>query len=543
MRKLFKCLWAVTACAMLVSAMAGCGGQSSDGPNDSSAPTTASPSASSENFLKEGLPIVNEPVTLDVLTTRWGSMGGSFAQNQFLIDLETQTNVKIEWQVQSLNDWNEQKSILLASGTLPGIIFGSQTFSDQDIINNLDYFLPLDELIDQYMPNYKAALEETPSLKQIATFPDGKMYSMAKNLPARPKTRNQPIINKAWLDRLALNVPTTLEELYDVLKAFKEKDANGNGDPNDEIPYTSRDFHVDMLNPFGITDINDTSMMIKDGKLIYYPTSEEYKEGLKWLRKLYAEGIIDQEMFTQDETMLTAKFQDPNISRVGLTFQWTPDAVFNTWKDEYIAIAPIAGPDGKRYAGGDADGVFSVSRNEVEITRFCEYPEVAARWVDQFYTGEASIQNFWGAVGTVIQKNSDGTYELLNPPEGTSADAWYWDQSLRDFGPKYISPDFAAKIRLSPASGDGLKVEISKLGDPYVTTPFPNVMYTIEEFEELPTLSTDINTYVATTRATWITGGGIDEEWDAYVRQLNNMGLERLIQIRSEAYDRFVNVK
>ena len=114
---------------------------------------------------------------------------------------------------------------------------------------------------------------------------------------------------------------------------------------------------------------------------------------------------------------------------------------------------------------------------------------------------------------------------------------------LRDFGPKYISADFQKKIALSPKSGDGLKVELSKLGDAYVTTPFPNVMYTVEENEEIPTLTTDIDTYVGQMRAQWITKGGIDEGWDAYVKKLNNMGLDKLVKIRTDAYSRYKSIK
>ena len=497
--------------------------------------------AENGGFHETGMPIVDEPLKLTVLTTRWGNMGDSFKDNEFLTQLAKDSNVEIEWQVQSLNDWSEQKGILLASGELPDIIFGFQTFNDADIINNLDYFLPLDDLIDQYMPNYKAALEAMPELKKVTTFPDGKMYSFGKNLPKRPVSCNQPIINKKWLDNLGLSVPTTVDELYTVLKAFKDQDANGNGDPNDEIPISgSKGVSMDLLNPFGITDINGYKMIVDtDGSLTYYPTSAQYKEGIKWLNKLYSEGIIDQEAFTQDDTMLSAKRQDPNVARVGLEYAWTPDSNFGIWSSEYEVIAPITGRDGKAYTGGDPNGVSSIMRNEAMITSFCKNPEAAARWIDQFYTGEASIQNFWGGIGTVITKNADGTYELNNPPEGTSADAWYWDSSLRDFGPKFVSKDFQDKIKLSPTSGDGLKVELSKMGESTVTTPYPSVMFTNEENEERPTLTADIDKYVESTRAQWITEGGIDEGWDAYVEQLNAMGLERLIQIYTDAYARY----
>lgn len=96
---------------------------------------------------------------------------------------------------------------------------------------------------------------------------------------------------------------------------------------------------------------------------------------------------------------------------------------------------------------------------------------------------------------------------------------------------------------MDETTGDGLKLVIDKLGSDYVTTPFPNVMYSAEEFQELPTLTTDIDGFVGTTRAKWISEGNIDAEWDAYVKKLNDMGLERLVQIRKEAYQRYISVK
>ncbi|MEK5438477.1 MULTISPECIES: extracellular solute-binding protein [Paenibacillus] len=515
--------------AAMVFGIAGCGGK--DGNNAATSETSS--------YNKEGLPIVNEPVTLKVLTVRWGSMGDTFTQNQWLKDLEKNTNVKIEWQVMSSNDWAEQKSILLASGTLPDIILGNQTFGDSDIVNNLSFFRPLDDYIEKNMPNLKAAMEETPELKKISTFPDGKIYSLPTRLPSRPKSSRQPVINKTWLDKLGLKAPETIDELYNVLKAFKEQDPNGNG-KQDEIPFI--EIGNDLISPFGIADLNNNNMIIKDGKAIYFPVSEEFKEGLKWENKLYAEGLLDKEVFTQDDTMRSAKFQNPDAPIVGFTYQWTPDAVFGKWSDQYVTIPPIAGPDGKRYTIGNPIGM-SLNRNELLITTSSKYPEVAARWADQFYTNEASIQNFWGAIGTVIKKNDDSTYTLMDPPAGTSADAWYWDQSLRDFGPKYVSPSFEQKIVLNPESGDGLKLQLDKLGSEYVTEPFPNVMYTSDEFEELPTLTTDIDGYVNTMRAQFISKGGVDEDWDDYVKQLNKMGLEKLVKIRTDAYSRYMSVK
>lgn len=537
---------------LLVASLSGCGSPAASEPPEASgleesATATASASASDSASPSDDAPeqmsgaLSAEPVTLNVLTTRWGTMGDSFTKNQWIIDLEARTNVKVDWQVQSLNDWNEQKAILLASSDLPEVAMGGQTFSDADISGNADLFLELSDLIEKNMPNLLHAMSVIPAMKTIITNPEGEIYSLPKNLPCRPVTCGQPIINKTWLDHLGLAVPTTTDDLYAVLKAFKEQDANGNGDKNDEIGYAgSRDVTGDLLNPFGITDLYGSHMLVnRDGSLSYYPISDQYKEAIKWLEKLYAEGLIDPETFTQDGTMLDGKRKNESVALVGFDYAWTPDSLFGQWSSQYIAIAPIKGPDGMAYAGGDKDGVSSIVRNEAEITTACKDPDLAAKWLDQFYDGEASIQNFWGAIDTVISKNGDGSYTLNNPPEGTSADAWYWDQSLRDFGPKFISPDFQKLIKLSPESGDGLKQELSKMGEPFVTTPYPNVMYTTAENEQRASLLADIDSYVGTTRAMWITKGGIEEEWDAYVKQLENMGSKDLIKIYTDAYARY----
>ena len=114
----------------------------------------------------------------------------------------------------------------------------------------------------------------------MATFPDGKMYSFTKNLPLRPKSCNQPIINKKWLDNLGLEEPKNLDELYNVLKAFKEQDANGNGDTDDEIPFTATDVvKPDLLLPY--FDINydyGTKLAVIDDQLTYVPTSDVLQE-------------------------------------------------------------------------------------------------------------------------------------------------------------------------------------------------------------------------------------------------------------------------
>ena len=170
-------------------------------------------------FHAEGMPIVDEPVTFSVLTMRWGDMGDSFTSNPFLVNLEKEANVKVDWQIVSSNDWGDQKPIMLAGGesVLPDVVLGFQTFNESDIINNVEYFLPLEDLIEQYMPNLTKAFEEMPALKAISTSADGHIYSLPSRMPKRPVACNVPVINMKWLENLGLEVPTTVDELVAVL--------------------------------------------------------------------------------------------------------------------------------------------------------------------------------------------------------------------------------------------------------------------------------------------------------------------------------------
>ena len=490
--------------------------------------------------------IAEEPATFSVLTMRWSDMGDSFVDNPFLVSLEEEMNIDVDWQIVSSNDWSDQKPILLAGGvdTLPDVVLGFQTFNESDIVNNVEYFIPLEDLIEENMPNLTKAFEEMPALKAIATSADGHIYSLPSRMPKRPVACNVPVINMKWLENLGLEVPTTIDELEAVLLAFKEQDANGNGDPNDEIPFTGIGLGMDFLTPFGMTDVYGTRYLVNDdGTVRYAYTTEEYKEGIKWAHKLYAQGLIDNETFTQDQVIRDAKCDDPEIARVGFAYAWSYDAIFRRWMDEYAVIEPIAGPDGVRYQQGDINGLYSLKSNQLAITVACEDPALVLKWADKFYTGEASIQNFWGGIGEVITANEDGTYTLNNPPEGISADSWYWDRSLRDFGPKYSSIEFDEKIVLDPTQGDGLKVAMDEKTAQYVRPCFPELNYTAEEYNELSFLQADIDTYVDTMRAKWVTEGGIDEEWDNYCAQLEAMGLSEMNAIYEGAYARYLEAQ
>ncbi|MCU9612580.1 extracellular solute-binding protein [Caldibacillus lycopersici] len=477
--------------------------------------------------------------SVKIATVRWSDWGDDFLKG-FVEETEKEVGISIDWDVYLNSEWGDKKSVLMVGGDLPDAFWGSITLTDADIAQNQGVFIPLEDLIEENMPNLMKAFEEDPTLRAIVTSPDGHIYSLPKKLPLRPLTGNQLFINQKWLDNLGLAMPETYEEFYDVLKAFKEQDANGNGDPNDEIPYGAGNANnvFSFILPFGLTRGSDKQgyMALKDGKPTFLATEEAYREGIEWMHEAYVDGLIDQELFTEDTSMSDAKRKNEDVSLVGVAVGWTADATFGPNQDEYVALPPLTGPDGQKYVISDAE---TYSRNELMITTAAEDPAKILQFADKFYTEDASIQTFYGSFGVGVEKNDDGTYTVLDAPEGESADTFAWVNSFRDFGPKYVSEGFNDKVTLPTDSGDGLKLALDKEINMYVRDQYPSVNFTVEELQRLNTLKVDIENYVYSMQAKWVVEGGATEEWDDYLDQLNQMGFEEYMEIQQSAFDRY----
>jgi putative aldouronate transport system substrate-binding protein len=481
-----------------------------------------------------------EDGTYKIATVRWADWGEDYLKG-FVEETEKEAGISIEWDTYLNSEWGDKKSVLMVGGDLPDAFWGSITLNDGDIAQNSSVFIPLEDLIEENMPNLMAAFEAEPVLRALVTSPDGHIYSLPKKLPLRPLAGNQLFINQTWLDNLGLAMPDTYEDFYNVLKAFKEQDANGNGDPNDEIPYGAGNVHAVMsyLLPFGLTKGNDKQgyMALKDGEPVYLPTLEAYKEGIEWMHKGYAEGLIDQEIFTQDNSMSDAKRKNEGLSLVGVSGGWTQDATFGPNQGEYVPLPALEGPDGERYVISDTE---IYSRNEFMITTQAKDPAKLLKWVDKFYTEDASIQTFYGSFGIGVEKEEGGTYKVLDAPEGESADTFAWVNSFRDFGPKYIGEGFNEKVSMPTESGDGLKLELDKQINEYVRDQqFPSVSYTVEETQRLNALGVDIGTYVDSMQSKWVVEGGVNEEWEEYLSQLKQMGFDEYMEIQNKAFERY----
>ena len=535
-KNLKKGMSLVLTASMAAGLLAGCGGGGDE----------ASSTASGEGDVP----------TYKIATVRWtDTWPTDFLESGIMKELEEKHGINIEWDIYYNSDWSEQKSLLLASGDLPDAFLGSICLNISDMTQNKSLFLDLTDLInEETMPNLTSIFESDPEMKAVCTDRDGKIYSLPKKLGLRPEAcGNALYINKEWLDNLGLAVPTTYEELETVLEAFVTEDADGDGDATNEIGYTnsagptvlSGDLR-NILFPFGtmVSRADNYMGLNSEGEPVFMPAQENYKEAVEWMHGLWEKGILDPEYFTQEASMATSKRQAEGGSQVGLITGWTADSEAGGNADQFVLLEALQGPDGNRYVE-NASNYVDISDRELVISKDCENPEKLLAWADDFYDNVVTLQTTYGSISDgCITDNGDVTYAVNEPEDGSSLDTSAWSNALKDFGPKYMTEDFEANVTLPADQGDGIRLLEDEVNAKYVTTDknvgFPMVQYTSDEQNTLTMLGTDIYQYVEAQYAHWVVDGGIEEEWDAYLEQLDAMGLQDLVKAQTDAYNAYL---
>ncbi len=243
--------------------------------------------------------------------------------------------------------------------------------------------MPVEDLIDQYMPNLQKVLETRPEYRDFITAPDGHIYSfpwieeLGNGIDRIQVIGGLPWINVEWLDNLGLDMPTTTDELKEVLMAFKTQDPNGNGEA-DEIPMGAiiNDGDQDpaiLLGSFGLGDTPDHIVVTEDGEVVFTKSQEGYKEQIEYLHDLYNSGLIDEEAFEQDWNAFISKGD-----QYGLYFTWDKANV-SGMNDKFDVLPPLEGPSGEKVIVQQNGGV-GFDRGRMVITSSNKNLELTAAY-------------------------------------------------------------------------------------------------------------------------------------------------------------------
>ena len=553
-------LAAVTTCSLL----AGCGSGNRDR-EEASIPPASGTSAEAEagtdaggenaeevseiiasaqadtNFNAEGYPLVKETVKKTIMIKKPGNIG-DIEEMETLNYIAEKMNIEIEWIVVGADGWNERVNLMLATNDLPDIIMKGTIPNLSTAIED-GQLIAIDDLMEAYSTGLKPLLEEYPDVAVSARASDGKLYTLPGINTLRPNlTSHRNLwINRQWLDNLGLDMPTTTDELLDVLRAFRDEDADGDGDPGNEIPYAIEDSgaghtaRADIISGlFGLYyNMGYENIQLVDGTVSFLKNTEEWKEVLQYMNTMYTEGLMDNEVYTQTGDMSIGKISSGTCGVFGLS----SDDLFTTVSDQYVALAPVQSPNGKT-------PVIQLESNSMGsntfITSADESPWVSFRFLDYFFTEEGSMTIGCfneDLIGITCQQYEDGSWdysdEMLNDERGVAVavgDACplpgggfgYWRHENNS---NYIYSD---KVKENVPVWEPYYQQ-----DPVYGTP----LFDSETQSRVDEIRTDLDVYVSECQAKFITGEMSFDEWENYCSTLQTLGVEELVSYYQAYYD------
>ena len=487
--------------------------------------------------------LADEPVTLTVMVRRNAAVNVPAEENEAWKYAAEKVGVKLNFIDVDAGSWNEKFNVMLAGGDLPDIITKTNV-SAVTVKENIELgtFLALNDYAE-YLPNYMAVLESDPDLKALVTFGDGTIGGFAQQANyASNETKLMPtnlaIIYTPWLEAVGMEMPTTLKELYEVLKAFKEKDPNGNG-VADEIPFSPLygQGGIKLLaNWFGLPiDTAQNYCGYTDGKAEFLANTESYKEFLTYFHRLWAEGLLDSEVFTQNQQQVFAKGTDETM-RIGMSCSsgaaivWGDDRAWDCDAVPLLTGATAEPVWTRRPTGYVFTGI---------ITSKCKNVEKACELMDLFYDEDGGRLAWMGIEGVSYGWSDDGTYDFIVNEENdtTSVRAKYTLQPggglAAAFPEAWLKTSNRAEQWFNTFNGNFA----AEYGDHFAKR-YPEVTYDARDQKELDAIAADINSYVEQTMAQFITGElDIEKDWDNYVQTINNMRLDDMISIMQKGLD------
>lgn len=520
--------------------------------------------------------VAEEPVEITYFRQELSRNAAAYySETAWFQELENRLNIKLTiLGPASSDDYNTAVNAMLVSGEYPDLLYFDWTQYSGGAMAGVEdgVIVPISEIPEykEKVPNWFKVIEENDEVRRAVTQDDGSIVTFCHWEPNIARSAYWGYaIRKDWLDRLGLAVPTTVDEAYAVLKAFKEQDANGNGDPNDEIPFSCCNWWgtahpgFDTLAAAFSLKVNVMYRDPQAGKITYwteYNNGENFKAYVETMRKWYEEGLIDEEFVSQKYDGWTAKITG---DKVGMFFCF-PDSV-GSWEDSIkqtlkdnaygnpddvciYGLVPLKGIDGVPYTYDNDNAMvsFAGANQPTVITTAAVkngHIEKCLELLNYLYSEEGSELNNWGVEGVSYTKDADGTHHwteaVTNDPDYGMADAVF-KYALPTLGgwPKAMSYEAWGSMNL--VVPDQITTHKNyALSD--TSLDIPSFALNAEEQETYSRIITDVNTAVSEVYLSVITGKKDVAELDALLAQVKSMGIGDAVAAYQSAYDRYMS--
>lgn len=542
MKKRMKTLISMGLTFVMALSIIGCGQEQQVNTSETKQSEVASTTATESVVEVDPYEAAEMPETVTVFAYKNGKIGEEMVDYNDVASfklMEELTGTHIEWEIYGGSEVDQKMQLMLASENYTDVMVGAwkklgatQAYEDGVIVNLMDYA--------EYMPNFMKYLEENPIVAGDI-IEDGRiLYFPCLRGDPECSIFYGPVIRTDWLDKLGLDAPTDPDSLYEVLKAFKTKDPNGNGEA-DEIPMSG----VGSKNLTYVMPMFDTSreFYIVDGQVKYGPMDKNYDDALAYLAKLYAEDLIDEEYIMQDRTALVGKITN---NSVGFAFEYQPTAVTNTMADKdpsfkFEGIPNFVNSKGEKVS----DNISYITKVMTSycgaISTDCENIEGTVKWLDSFFSEEGmAIMNF----------GEEGVHYTMEGDEYVYTDYMYNNPDFnqdrmfkREIGT--ISPFFPG-AQLWGAYSNTLNAAgiaaCETWADVDVSMICPALTFTAEENETVANVMNQVKTYVDEKIDKIIMGQESVEVMDEVREAIKKMGIEDVLEIYQVAYERYNSI-
>ena len=492
--------------------------------------------------------------------------------------IEESCNVKLEFEFLPVENPKDKLSAMAAAGELEKFdVINIQLSLTECAALDTQYGAIRDVsdfFADGLAVNCDAAVAAHPEqylISAITTF-EGKIYGVPKiQIAPQNETKYKLWINQGWLENLGIEAPTTTDEFYDMLVRFKEEDANGNGDPDDEIPFiTSTGFggtaNKFLTNSFVFEGDGDLFLLDEEGHVTTSYLQDGWYEATEYLKKLCDEGLLSPESFTYNNDALKAvACADEDIVGVVTNSSCAFMGQSDTYpRLRYIPIAPLTGPEGVCYSAYAASSTTTCWM----VTSWAKNPELCFRVGDFQFQEEGYLRGRYGTepenwmyvedylaqnpgvkLELLIAGDHEMKYVMYNDIRDQTVNNLYWYEHMPyyagdvDFENCYVADDGQGTVTNWDNNGTvrqntitGYYQAVKPGPDVYV----PTLAYSAEELEVLSKYQADLRKYVKEQQTKYIIGDESDlADKEVFLSKLyNELGLQQVLDIADAAYQR-----
>lgn len=542
MRKIQVTALATAACIGIIL-LAGCGGGGSakrtEGQTDTKAQTEAAAQAESK---QEPAGAVRELTVYKKLHTNLQQYAAGNEELPMFKELEKRTGTRLTFMTPPVGQEKEQFNLIVASGEYPDIFLdmwtdytggGAKALADQVII-------PLNDLIEEYGPNIKAAMEEYPQAFRYVINEQGQIYGIPMVFTDKMQRVTWGVnIRKDWLDDLGLEVPETVEEYYEALKGFRDQKGA-------TAPFTITFKHLKdsrfLAGAYGVS----TDFYQENGTIYYGPVQPGYKEYLKTLNQWYEEGLLDPDFITIDDATRGAKMLN---GQAGMS--WAPSkGGIAAWNQGLQAKEADALVVGGPYASLEKGQTVHMGKINPEgnmsaaVSSTCKDPAGAVAFLDYMFSKEGRLLMNFGIEGEsytmengqpvitdlILDSQDMPVLSKMNfyatSAEGNAGVATIVDQRYLE-QINAVTPGISEALQLW-ADSSTFESEI------------PGIIPASKDSAQYASVMNEVTTYSDEMFLKFVTGQeDIDTKFDEYVKEIEKKGIAQAVEIMQNAYDTF----